>query len=168
VPAEADNIAFWNSFFEAYNDAEFMNSWIARFERQIRHRIESNPARFANVAKAYLGAEMFLMRDKENYVLGPHVDNFFKAVSVLFYMPADERAMMLGTSLYTPKDKNMPIATAKHMFHKDFNLAATIPFRPNTLLAFPNVAGSIHGVEPVTGPGLERDLVLYDIKFAGL
>jgi hypothetical protein len=113
-------------------------------------------------------AETFLMRDKQSYALNPHMDSFSKVISALFYLPPDNSAPQLGTSLYAPKQKDMTIERGNHTSPENFELLHTAPYRANTMLAFPNVLGSFHGVEPVNVPGYSRDVMLYDIKFTGV
>ena len=42
----------------------------------------------------------------------------------------------------------------------------TIPYRPNSMLAFPNLPISYHGVEPLVGASRARDLMIYDVKYS--
>ena len=39
-----------------------------------------------------------------------------------------------------------------------------MPYLPNTLFAFMKTDHSFHGVEPVRGDDVRRDLLLYDIR----
>jgi hypothetical protein len=50
-----------------------------------------------------------------------------------------------------------------HPFDK-FQRMRTMPYLPNSLFAFMKTANSFHGVEPIEEPGLQRDLLLYDVR----
>jgi hypothetical protein len=154
----SENIKFWTDFITVYNDAEFLQCWLSLFENDLRERVA------ARAGKAQLGAEMMLMRDKQAYTLNPHMDTPSKAISGLFYMPADESLIMQGTSLYKLKH-DLDIPGGVHLPRDNFELVGTMPYRPNTLFAFPNVPNSFHGVEPVALGNQNRDVLLYDIKF---
>lgn len=165
--AEAKNVGFWKEFIATYNDRDFLDVWRGRFEKFVRAPALKQATKLAD-DKIGLQTEMFLMRDKETYTLGPHTDSASKAISALFYLPADDSNVMLGTSLYTPKDKDEAIIPGHHMRREFYDLVATIPYRPNAMLAFPNVPGSLHGVEPLSGAAISRDILLYDVKFTSL
>jgi hypothetical protein len=155
--------AFWQSVFATYNDAEFFQVWMDLFLSHLAERIVQQFGSAADQLKAH--AEMFLMRDKTNYVLNPHTDSPKKAISALFYLPPDGRFEKLGTSLYRPKEGAIVPFGMHYADRAQFDLNTTIPFRANAMFAFPNVPGSIHGVEPMASPDDVRDLMLYDIRF---
>ena len=164
-PADANAAAsgqFWQTLFATYNDEEFLNVWMERFAQHLKKRVDDGFVFADNATNPR--TEMFLMRDKKNYVLRPHTDVPSKAVSALFYLPPDDRFEMLGTSLYRPKG-NGPVAFGAHLEREDFDLIGTIPFRANAMLGFPNLPGSLHGVEQVDGSNKVRDILLYDVKF---
>jgi hypothetical protein len=159
---DSENKKFWADFVTVYNDTEFLQCWLGLFENDLRERVAAR----AEGGKAQLGAEMMLMRDKQTYALNPHMDTPSKAISGLFYMPADESLIMQGTSLYKLKH-DLDIPGGVHLPRDNFELLGTMPYRPNTLFAFPNVPNTFHGVEPVATGGHNRDVLLYDIKFVG-
>ena len=51
-----------------------------------------------------------------------------------------------------------------HAPREHFDLVGTMPFRPNSVFAFPNLLGSYHGVEQA-GTAQDRNVLLYDVKF---
>lgn len=158
--------AFWRDFKSSICDSEFMAAWVGTFYKTIAERATAiRPAESADSADVSVYSEMFLMRDKESFELGPHWDAPSKALSALFYLPPDDRNSDLGTALYVPKDSDFSIPPGTHAPFEYFDLVSKAPFRPNTLLAFPNTPQSYHGVEPVAGAGRTRDVLLYDIKF---
>lgn len=163
------NAQFWTDFFAAYNDKEFLNAWGSLFKADVKQRVEEEPERFANGNDhVRVVSEIFLMRDKRSYGLVPHMDSVTKAISALFYLPADDRDVMMGTSLYTPRSlETVPRRGLHAGKREDFDHVAIMPYKPNTVFAFPNVMPSFHGVEPIDQPA-SRDILLYDLKFIGL
>ena len=108
--------------------------------------------------------EALLVHDRTRYALGPHTDAPHKLVSVLFYLPADERLARHGTSIYVPKEAGFTCpGTAHHPFAK-FDRMATMPFVPNSLFAFAKTDNSFHGVEPFDVPDAARWLLLFDLQ----
>ena len=157
---DAGRAAFWNGFFRALAHEE-LSSWImAKFYDTLARRFGLGP----NRPGVDLETEIFLMRDLETYALGPHSDSPRKAVSVLFYLPERGDRPELGTSLYRPKDPAFRCPGGPHHPFEDFERITTIPYRPNTLFAFPKTDDSFHGVEPVVGAAVRRDLMLIDLK----
>jgi len=72
----------------------------------------------------------------------------------------------LGTSLYVPKDPQFTCPGGPHHDFELFRRVHTMEYLPNTLFAFMKTPDSFHGVEPITQPEVQRDLLLYDIKVA--
>ncbi len=163
--AKSGNEAFWQEFFATYNDGELLQAFAGVF-RDYMLQIEQ-AARAANgfdaASPLAVHTEIFLMRDKEGYELKPHTDAASKLISALFYLPSDLSAIHLGTSLYIPKDKTLVAKGGTRVSRDQFDIAGTMPFRPNTLLAFPNLPGTFHGVENMMSDQT-RDVLLYDIK----
>jgi hypothetical protein len=161
--ADAENADFWRQLFNTYCDDAFTALWVDVFADAIRDRIERQEVP-QNLGDMPVAGEIFLMRDRETYELQPHTDSPAKVVSVLFYLPPDDSAAHLGTTLYVPKQPGRRDAGAAHLPRGDFDAAGTMPYRANTLFAFPKTAVSYHGVEPIAGP-CRRDVMLFDIKF---
>ena len=84
----------------------------------------------------------------------------------LFYLPRDESQSHLGTSIYVPEDAGFACPGGPHHPFELFRRVYTMPYVPNTLFAFLKTQNSFHGVEPLTGAAVRRDLLLYDIKVA--
>lgn len=110
--------------------------------------------------------EALVIQDRTNYKLGPHTDMPAKVLSLLFYLPADDSMPHLGTSMYLPTDPTFTCDGSTHYDFKGFQRLLTMPYVRNTLFAFMKTPNAFHGVEPVTEPGVERALLLYDIKTA--
>ena len=104
------------------------------------------------------------MHDRTRYSLGPHTDSPTKVVSLLFYLPADERLAQHGTSIYVPKDPAFTCPGGPHHPFGGFDRIATMPFLPNSLFGFVKTDNSFHGVEPFLEPGAGRWLLLYDLR----
>ena len=121
--------------------------------------------RFGDVRNRRFYDEALIASDTATFALGPHTGTPLKVASLRFYLPADESLAPLGTSIYVPRKPWFVSAGAEpyHLF-EDFRRVATMPYLPNTLFAFPKTPNSFHGVEPISDPGVRRDLLLYDIK----
>jgi len=63
-----------------------------------------------------------------------------------------------------PKDPRFTCPGGPHYDFAQFRRVRTMEYLPNTLFAFMKTPDSFHGVEPITQPGVQRDLLLYDIK----
>lgn len=119
--------------------------------------------RFAGRTDIEFHSEALLVQDITNYKLGPHTDAGRKVVTILFYLPADESQMHLGTSLYLPKDSSFTCPGGPHYNREDFLRLHTNSFAPNSMFAFFKTDNSFHGVEPVGDPDTRRWLLLFDI-----
>ena len=153
---DAGRAAFLNGFLAAMVHEELAAWIVARFNDTITRRF--------GAAGTELETEAFLMRDLESYALGPHSDSPRKVVSVLFYLPERGDRPELGTALYRPKNPAFRCPGGPHHRFEDFERVTTIPYRPNTLFAFPKSDVSFHGVEPVTGAAVRRDVLLVDLR----
>jgi len=122
-------------------------------------------ARFGAVATQYRN-NLRLVRDFTNYALTPHTDHPSKVISVLFYLPADERWRGFGTSLYIPNDPEFRCAGGVRHPREWFRHMWAAPFVPNSMLAFFKTDQAFHGVEPVAEAGVVRDLLLYNVYAA--
>lgn len=165
--ADAEARDFWKNLFTTYCDDAFTTLWLRRFEPFIQERMRSGDVPFARTdAAVNLRREMLLMRDGAGYHLPPHTDSPSKVVSVLFYLPEDDAHAHAGTVLYAAKDPALSHPGGPYLDRGDFDPVKTLPFRRNTLVAFPKSSICFHGVEPVTDPALRRDILLFDIRFA--
>lgn len=106
--------------------------------------------------------EVKLMRDTPGYEISPHTDSRSKALTALFYLPADESNGAFGTSLYTLKAGESVQDDTHHGWEK-FERSHTIKFLPNRVFIFARTNESFHGCETFTGDGV-RDILLYDVR----
>jgi hypothetical protein len=106
------------------------------------------------------------------YDLKPHLDSMPYLVTVLHYFPDDDNDDQFGTILYKPERPLDFLACARDGSTQYFHDAGVkceevsrIPFRPNTVLAFPNTLSAAHGaVTPAHG---HRKLFQYHISLKG-
>jgi hypothetical protein len=147
---------FWQEVAQWMLSGAFAHLLLGKFAESLR-------ARVGNIEGKQFYHEAMLVQDHTNFFLGPHTDQKAKAVSVLFYLPADAAQSHLGTSLYVPKDGTFRCPGDKHYRFEPFQRVYTMRYAPNTLVAFPKSDQSFHGVEPITDAGARRDLLLYDI-----
>jgi hypothetical protein len=120
--------------------------------------------RFDDLDRMQFYDEALLVQDYTTYSLGPHTDSPIKVLSFLYYLPSDESQSHLGTTIYAPKDPQFLCAGGPHHPFELFRRVYTMPYLPNSLFAFLKTENSFHGVEPVSGAEVRRDLLLYDIK----
>jgi|TARA_B110000208_G_scaffold160601_1_gene195816 hypothetical protein len=109
--------------------------------------------------------DSILIRDRTNYVLGPHTDNPARLAVLIIYLPENNENQHLGTSLYVPKDPMMTCPGTSHYNHSDFDRVFTAPYKPNSAVAFVKTENSFHGVEPLLA-GEERNLIHYFSRIA--
>ena len=121
-------------------------------------------ARFQNQPNPEFFDEALLVQDSQNYALGPHTDSPSKVISFLFYLPADDSQSHLGTSIYLPKDRAFTCQGGPHYTFDQFDRLLTMPYVPNALFAFLKTPNAFHGVEPVNEAGVQRNLLLYDVR----
>jgi hypothetical protein len=111
-----------------------------------------------------VSVEAQLIRHRAGYFLGPHSDLFSKLVVLLFYLAPDDSLAHVGTSLYRPRDPSFSCPDSKHYSFDDFVKVKTVPYRPNSVLAFVRSDRSFHGVEPLSERDVaiaSRDLIQY-------
>jgi hypothetical protein len=147
---------FWAALNSWLSADAFAQALIAKFRRGVDER-------FGAGVEPRFETDSRLVRDFTNYAITPHTDMPRKLVSLLFYLPGDERMRHLGTSIYVPKDASRRCEGAAHHPFEGFHKAATMPFLPNSLFAFFKTDRAFHGVDQIADPGVARDLLLYNI-----
>jgi hypothetical protein len=154
---EPEQRAFWQELGGWMLGPSFGQLMIAKFAAYLQHRFKDlQGQRFVD--------EALIVRDRTQYSLGPHTDVANKVLSFLFYLPPDASMAHLGTSLYVPKDPRFTCPGGPHHEFELFRRVQTMAYLPNTLFAFMKTPDSFHGVEPITQPDVQRDLLLYDIR----
>lgn len=109
-------------------------------------------------------ADALIVSDRTNYAIGPHTDAPHRVVSLLFYLPEDATFRRFGTSLYRPLDPNFKCRGGPHHPFRLFHREKTVEFVPNRLLVFPKSERCFHGVERVDLAGIERRLLIYNVR----
>jgi hypothetical protein len=116
-------------------------------------------------------AGRFMIR-ANGHELKPHVDSMPYLVTVLHYFPDEADSDHSGTIFYKPDRPLDFVACVRDGSTQYFHDAGVvceevlrIPFKPNTLLAFPNTLGAAHGaVAPAQGL---RKVFQYHISLKG-
>lgn len=166
LPLEDDAIG--NLDLEVSHFWHDMASWLLgnRFKQEVMKTFESYfPTRFGKMpARLDCTPEALIVRDLTNYSISPHTDTPSRLLSLLFYCPQHNTGSHLGTSIYIPKDPGVELDPKLHHSLELFNRISTMEYRPNSLFAFLRTDHSYHGVETITAPEVERDLLLYDIR----
>lgn len=103
-----------------------------------------------------------LIRDQQQYKIGPHTDAPWKVVSLLFYLPPDDSMRNFGTAIYKPVDPHFRCIGGPHHKFEDFVQVWRAPFIPNSCLGFWKTDRSFHGVPPIPDV-VRRDVLLYNI-----
>ena len=109
-------------------------------------------------------SDALIVSDRTTYAIGPHTDAPHRAVSLLFYLPEDATFRRFGTSLYEPLDPDFRCAGGPHHPFKRFRRVTTVEFVPNRLVAFPKSDRCFHGVERVDLAGIDRRLLIYNVR----
>jgi hypothetical protein len=156
---EPEQRAFWLELAGWMLGPVFGQLMIAKFGAYLLQR-------FKDLQTQSFADEALIVRDRTQYSLGPHTDSTSKVLSFLFYLPPDASMAHLGTSLYVPKDPRFTCPGGPHHDFELFRRVRTMEYLPNTLFAFMKTPDSFHGVEPITQPDVQRDLLLYDIRVA--
>jgi len=147
---------FWSALAGWMLGGAFAQRVLGKFRAFIDARFKGEQPEF--------GDEALLVNDHTEYSLGPHTDTPSKVVSVLFYLPSDDRLEKHGTSLYVPRKPGFTCEGGPHYLFDGFERVATMPFLPNTMFAFVKTDNSFHGVEPIADAGISRYLLLYDLR----
>lgn len=132
----------------------FLQNMLAIFNEQAKPLAENE--------KLQVMRDVRLIRDRQQYKIGPHTDAKWKLVSLLFYLPADNWHQQYGTSIFIPKAPRFTCEGGPHYPFEDFHKVYTAPFAPNTCFGFWKTNRSFHGVEPIPVQ-FNRDILLFNI-----
>ncbi|HZQ71810.1 MAG TPA: hypothetical protein VFB08_02765 [Burkholderiales bacterium] len=108
--------------------------------------------------------DALLVSDRTRYKIGPHTDAQHRVVSLLFYLPEDAAFRRFGTSFYVPRTASFRCRGGPHHPFALFERVKTVEFVPNRLVIFPKTDRCFHGVEDVDLPGIERRLLIYNVR----
>lgn len=157
VPARVAR--FWTGLFGEVLNAEFADVLMERHAADVRDRLEREGAVLAEPPRR----DMILVRDGTSDGVKIHTSDPKNLLTLLFYLPEDERYVECGTTLYWPKDRDMRCWGGPHHELEGFDPVWTMPYRPNSLFMFVKTDDSFHGVKPIQIDNLRRDLLLYYI-----
>lgn len=150
---------FWRSFSESFYGRDFNRYLFDLFKPIIKAQRHDLPSQFQ------LAPDGQLVQDYTHYSIGPHTDNPRRLISTLYYCPEDDSMSHLGTSLFVPKSKRVPLKISGiHRDFHDFKKVATAGYRPNCMFGFVVSPNSFHGVEPITDAGTVRRSILHYVK----
>lgn len=153
---ESDRSTFWRDLTAWLMHGRFRDFLVNRYAKHMTER-------FGVSADVRSAIDARFVRDRTNFAIGPHTDMGHKLLSLLFYLPRDQKLRHLGTSIYQPNDPAFRCEGGPHYPSKNFRLVQTAPYVPNTLFVFFRTGRSFHGVEPVRDKNVERNLLLYNV-----
>lgn len=158
---DARQQTFWRGFAGWMYSELFINQLVCKFQHALEPRIAkilaSDP-----VLKAR--GDALLVNDRTHYAIGPHTDAPHRLVSLLFYLPADDSLRAFGTSIYRARDPDFVCWGGPHHPFDQFERVHTVDFLPNRLVAFPKTERSFHGVEPIGREGVNRQLLINNVR----
>jgi hypothetical protein len=152
---------FWLELIRFLIGNEFIQTVLSVFAVVLQERFGASP----NIRVVPSAA---LIRDLTHYTIGPHTDHPGRMLSMLFYLPENNSLRDLGTSVYVPKDPQFTCEGGPHHLPERFTRVRTLPFVPNSVLAFPKSNRCFHGVEPISRPDVERDVLLVNVEWKRL
>lgn len=157
----ADQQHFWREFAGWMYSDLFLNLFVLKFQKALEPRLRNILAKEPTLKAR---GDALLVNDQTNYAIGPHTDAPHRLVTFLFYLPRDESMRELGTSVYRAKDPNFVCWGGPHHPSEQFELVRTVEFLPNRLLTFPKTDRSFHGVEQIHRVGVNRPLLINNIR----
>jgi hypothetical protein len=177
-----DQRAVWD-FFVATVNRDIVAPLLARiFQPEIQARLREIQDAFHAGLIAYpmagtrdwsyrANAGRFMVRGN-GYELKPHIDSMPYLLTVLHYFPDDDGDEHSGTIFYKP-GRPLDFLTcvrdgSTQYFHESgvrCHEVLRIPFRPNTLVAFPNTLSAAHGA--VAPSAALRKVFQYHISLKG-
>jgi hypothetical protein len=136
---------FWQDLFDRVFDAEFADMLVNHFRPEIDARLAAEGAPWP----AEIKRDMILVRDTSSDGVKIHTSDPKNLITLLFYLPEDDRYAPCGTTLYLPKQRDFRCWGGPHHSFAAFDKAWTAPFLPNSLFLFVKSNDSFHGVEPI-------------------
>ncbi|MFK7698790.1 hypothetical protein [Pseudomonas caspiana] len=156
---------FWKEFEAWIHSQEFLDVLVEKFGRRLKvnHKYREKDLVKNSVSEddVRVSPRSLLVRDYQNFALGPHTDSESKFIVGAFYFPKDDTLRDFGTSIYVPKDPGVTSWSSPHMKHEDFHLVKTFENRPNTMLVFMKTDHSWHGVERKQHSNVGRDVLFW-------
>jgi hypothetical protein len=180
LPAEQRGL--WDFFVSKINREMVAPLLIRLFEPEINTRLarirEAYEAGLIDYAMAGISdwsyranVGRFMMR-ANGYELKPHVDSMPYLVTVLHYFPDNEGDDHSGTIFYKaerPLDFITCVRNGSTQYFHEAGIPCRevlrVPFRPNTMVAFPNMLDSAHGAMATSSQ--PRKIFQYHISLKG-
>ena len=156
---------FWQEFEAWLHSQEFLDVMATKFSKDLPinhvHREKDIQTHAVAGERVRVSPRSLLVRDYENFALGPHTDAENKFIVGALYFPKDDSLKEFGTSIYTPKQPGYRMWKSPHLHHDDFNLVRTIENRPNSFFVFMKTDNSWHGVEKKKHSNVGRDVLFW-------
>jgi len=138
---------FLQDFRAILNNYKVRNSWLQKFTDPLLMRSPK-----FEIAKSRTFSRQLLTIDSTSYAIWPHTDSVDKLVTILVYLPADNRFVQdLGTLLLRKKNstQSLNISGKQRAHWNDFEVVKQAPFKSNVALAFSACEESWHAVKEV-------------------
>jgi len=146
---------FWGSVARALESPALQRAVYMRLAEDIGIRLGCDKG---EALQSEAHANVMLIRDYKDYRIRPHPDGKPRVVTMQIYLPHDNSATDLGTSLYTRQ--SLPYRVIGHPFKE----AKRFPFKPNFGYAFAvndsPQRQSLHGRELIAAEDTVRDSIL--------
>jgi len=156
-----DQRDFWTGFSDWLYSEEFISKVLSKFYPWCINRLAEIEYKNGLIR---LSCDALLVHDKENYQIGPHTDAKHRLLTFLFYTPNNDADSDLGTSIYKCKDSEFICPGGPHYDFKNFDEIKRVPFIPNRLMCFVRTGKSFHGVEKISRPDVNRQLIINNIR----
>jgi len=138
----ADKRAVWDVVGRVLCSSELQAAFVRRLAPGLRRRFG------AGYDKVALFPIPVLTRDIAGYHIAPHTDTHWKGITVLIYLPSDDRTAHIGTVLH------------RRGADGDLERAGKGQFLPNSGFAFAVGDDTWHSVDPVGPEVVTRDLII--------
>ncbi len=142
VPDQLDAIPepdrlFWRALGQRLGSRSFMRFVLRLYDPLFEQR-------FGEIVEPHI----YLHSDVDSYGIGPHVDIYYKVVSLIFYLPDEPQPDLNAASVLVKTDDNLDVREPFEESWEGFRAACTVPFKPNILFSFGVTRESWHGVRP--------------------
>ncbi|WP_411726195.1 hypothetical protein [Methyloglobulus sp.] len=138
---------YWNQVLTGLDSKEVAEAWRNKF----KPTIETVTGRLISAIK--FRPHYTLFRDLKGYKISIHPDSPRKAITIQYYLPADESQIHLGT-LFHEKNPDGNYREARAML-----------FAPNTGYAFAVTPASYHSVKPMSVQDTPRNSLMVIINY---
>jgi hypothetical protein len=155
VCLDSERASFWRQMWLAFTANSFKRLIFSKFRKDIGLRLGLPQE---NVEDSEVFVSCSILRDIEDYRIGPHPDGWPGIVTMQFYLPADASQEDLGTSFY----RELP--WSQRPIRGRYEEIRRMPFKPNSGYAFvvndlPS-RRSLHGRELIRSGAGVRNTVL--------